>query len=75
MFCYKCNRIYPGEHVDDVIESHPDHNAAEGLDFPGVYVQTDFISPDEEQALANGFDGLDWDISQSGRRKQVTHIN
>lgn len=58
--------------MNNVIEAHPNHGGAVGMEFPGIYVETDFISTEEEKSLVNGFDGLDWDISQSGRRKQVS---
>lgn len=70
IFCYKCNRIYPSENVDDVINSHPEHNDQNGLNFPGIYVQTDFISKSEENDLIQSIDIFGWDVSQSGRRKQ-----
>lgn len=56
-----------------VIDSHPHHNQNEGIEFPGVYVEPEFISQSEENALMEGIDSLRWDISQSGRRKQVTN--
>lgn len=71
MFCYKCNRIYPGDDVFCIIEEHPNHDYKSGLEFPGVYIQPDFISFDEEKSLMNGIDAMNWDASQSGRRKQV----
>lgn len=58
-----------------MIGAHPEHGGAEGLAFPGIHVQTDFISAEEEKALTCGFDGLDWDTSQSGRRKQVAFVS
>ncbi|XP_031617536.1 alpha-ketoglutarate-dependent dioxygenase alkB homolog 4 [Contarinia nasturtii] len=71
VFCYKCNKIYVGHDVTATIESHvKDHDKQTGIDFPGVFVLPDFISPVEENALMKGIDGLPWDISQSGRRKQ-----
>lgn len=73
MFCYKCNRIYAGDDVSTVIAAHPEHNGDSGMEFPGIYIQTDFISPKEEKELMNGIDKLKWDASQSGRRKQVNN--
>lgn len=72
VFCYKCNKVYNGDDIKTTIESHPEHNEQAGFDFPGVFVLPDFISPVEENALMVGIDGLPWDISQSGRRKQVS---
>lgn len=71
MFCYKCDKIYPGHDVTATIESHPHHDKQTGVDFLGIYVLPDFIGPSEEIDLMTGIDSLPWDISQSGRRKQV----
>lgn len=71
VFCYKCNKIYPGDDVTSTIESHPHHDLFTGIDFQGIYVLPDFIEPSEELDLMTGIDSLPWDISQSGRRKQV----
>lgn len=69
--CYKCgDRIYRGDDVETILNEHPAHSN-EGLHFPGVYIQTDFISEQEEQLIMRGIDEMPWDISQSGRRKQV----
>lgn len=57
--------------MDAVIDQHPEHNHEEGIEFPGVHVQPDFITEEEEKNLMEGIDGMPWDISQSGRRKQV----
>lgn len=71
VFCYKCNKIYAGDEVNATIDSHPHHSNQVGIDFPGVFVLPDFISSDEENELMTGIDSLRWEISQSGRRKQV----
>lgn len=71
VFCYECNQIYPGDDVFRIIEEHPNHDNKSGLELPGVYIKPDFISFDEEKNLMNGIDGMSWDTSQSGRRKQV----
>lgn len=60
--------------MSSVIDSHPDHNQNEGIPFPGVYVGPEFMSQVEEHELMEGIDNLRWDISQSGRRKQVNPI-
>lgn len=74
VFCYKCNKIYVGHNITAIIESHPEHDKQSGLDFPGVFVLPEFISPNEKNALMIGIDSLPWDISQSGRRKQVSEL-
>lgn len=43
-----------------------------GIEFPGVFVMPDFLSPNEEKQLMTYIDSLQWDGSQSGRRKQVS---
>lgn len=75
VFCYKCNKIYVGDDVTITIESHPEHGTQTGINFPGLYVLPDFISPVEENALMTGIDSSSWEISQSGRRKQVRANN
>lgn len=74
VFCYKCNKIYPGDNVTETIAVHPEHDNEVGVDFLGVLVKPDFITFDEENALITGIDSLPWDVSQSGRRKQVSII-
>ncbi|XP_055713522.1 alpha-ketoglutarate-dependent dioxygenase alkB homolog 4 [Phlebotomus papatasi] len=68
VFCYKCEKLVPGWDVDEVLKDHDNHS--NGLDFPGIFVLPDFISESEEIGLMRGIDGMPWDISQSGRRKQ-----
>lgn len=45
------------------------------LSFPGVKIIQDFISEEEERDLMNSIDEVPWDLSQSGRRKQVKIID
>ncbi|XP_055683957.1 alpha-ketoglutarate-dependent dioxygenase alkB homolog 4 [Lutzomyia longipalpis] len=68
VFCYKCEKLIPGWDVDRVLEEHENHS--EGIDFPGILVLPDFITDSEEEELMCGIDGMPWDTSQSGRRKQ-----
>lgn len=72
VYCPKCDKIYPGQLAWDCSRILVEHEGGHtgGLAFPGLLVQLDFISEEEEQVLVNGFDGLPWDGSQSGRRKQ-----
>lgn len=72
VFCYKCNKIYAGSDVDAVINAHPDHDNESGTPFQGICVQTDFVTETEANQLMTGIDSMKWDISQSGRRKQVS---
>lgn len=42
----------------------------DGVNFPGIYVQLNFLSPAECNNVMQNVDAMPWDISQSGRRKQ-----
>jgi len=46
------------------------NKGGEEREFPGILVLRDFITLEEEAGLVAGLDGLPWDSSQSGRRKQ-----
>uniref|UniRef100_A0A182WHJ8 exodeoxyribonuclease III n=1 Tax=Anopheles minimus TaxID=112268 RepID=A0A182WHJ8_9DIPT len=73
VFCPRCNKIYPGWDWQKVLAEHadtPQHGGAQGENYPGVYIDLDFLSTAEEADLLQGLDELPWDISQSGRRKQ-----
>lgn len=72
VFCYKCNKIYAGEDESATIAAHPQHDQQIGIEFPGIFVLSEFITPDEEQRLVAGMDSEPWAASQSGRRKQVS---
>lgn len=54
-----------------VLEEHPQHDHRNSLELPGVIVVPNFITDKEALTLIEGIDSLKWDISQSGRRKQV----
>uniref|UniRef100_A0A1L8DFG9 Putative dna n6-methyl adenine demethylase n=1 Tax=Nyssomyia neivai TaxID=330878 RepID=A0A1L8DFG9_9DIPT len=68
VFCYKCEKLLPGWDVDEVLRNHENHTGGRG--FPGILVLPDFVTDAEESLLLRGIDGMPWDISQSGRRKQ-----
>lgn len=85
-FCYLCgDRAWPGSDVWRDHSNHHHGNRekentdgrmissvyVDGYPFPGVYVQLDFLSEDEEREMVAGCDELEWTLSQSGRRKQV----
>uniref|UniRef100_A0AAG5DCR2 Isopenicillin N synthase-like Fe(2+) 2OG dioxygenase domain-containing protein n=1 Tax=Anopheles atroparvus TaxID=41427 RepID=A0AAG5DCR2_ANOAO len=73
VYCPLCNKIYPGWDVEKILSEHeavPAHGGASGEDYPGVYIDLDFLSNEEERQLLHGLDELPWDVSQSGRRKQ-----
>lgn len=73
VFCPECNAIYPGWDASLVMKQHPDHQGVIGTPFIGVYIEKDFLSLAEEQALMKGIDEMPWQDSQSGRRKQVRY--
>lgn len=75
VFCPNCNALYKGWDVSEVQLQHPKHNAETGIPFTGVYVQTNFLTTAEEEALMKGVDEMPWQGSQSGRRKQVRILN
>lgn len=73
VFCPQCDMIYPWHMAKDcnrIVDEHQQGHGDEGIAFPGMMVKLDWISESEEQALMDGIDGLPWDTSQSGRRKQ-----
>ncbi|XP_017773547.1 PREDICTED: alpha-ketoglutarate-dependent dioxygenase alkB homolog 4 [Nicrophorus vespilloides] len=68
VYCPFCNKAWPGWNMDDY-KSHPEHKG-EPIEFPGVYINCEFLSNDEEKVLLDCVDSIPWDLSQSGRRKQ-----
>ncbi|XP_037808927.1 alpha-ketoglutarate-dependent dioxygenase alkB homolog 4 [Lucilia sericata] len=69
-WCIKCGCLYPGWNCQKVQTEHPQHNQAEGLALPGIYVKADFLTLTEGEEIMQRLDELPWCISQSGRRKQ-----
>uniref|UniRef100_A0A182PZD2 Isopenicillin N synthase-like Fe(2+) 2OG dioxygenase domain-containing protein n=1 Tax=Anopheles farauti TaxID=69004 RepID=A0A182PZD2_9DIPT len=73
VYCPRCNKIYPGWDWEKILSEHADtpmHGGTRGEEYPGVYIDLDFLSETEETNLLHGLDELPWDVSQSGRRKQ-----
>lgn len=73
VFCPLCSHVFPWlmtRDCNEVVAEHNQGHPCEGIKFPGLLVDLDWISPAEEQVLIDGFDSLPWDGSQSGRRKQ-----
>lgn len=68
VYCPYCNLCYPGEDINDY-KNHPNHQGT-SVPFHGIYVQENFLSIAEHDALMQGIDSMPWDLSQSGRRKQ-----
>ena len=74
IFCYKCNHIISSKnwntfHVD-TCDHCTVHNGSTAKRFNGVQIIPEFIDELEESELVNQLDLLEWDTSQSGRRKQ-----
>ncbi|XP_028138312.2 alpha-ketoglutarate-dependent dioxygenase alkB homolog 4 [Diabrotica virgifera virgifera] len=67
IYCYICNKAWPGWSPED--NSHGNHTG-ESIEYPGVFIQTNFLSKQEENDLLATIDSMTWDPSQSGRRKQ-----
>lgn len=68
VYCPYCDKAWPGWSQDSYKE-HPYHNG-NGINFPGVYIQLNFLTANESKSLTNDLDALPWETSQSGRRKQ-----
>ncbi|KAJ2952557.1 hypothetical protein O0L34_g6879 [Tuta absoluta] len=68
VYCPLCNKAWKGWDMD-LYKEHP-HHEGESIDFPGIYIQLDFLSDDEEEKFMKNIDEMPWDTSQSGRRKQ-----
>lgn len=68
VYCPFCNKAWSGWDLN-VFKQHPNHEG-DSIDYPGVFIQLDFISEEEEVDLMKNLDEMPWDISQSGRRKQ-----
>nr|CAD7399024.1 unnamed protein product [Timema cristinae] len=68
VYCPLCNKAWPGWDMN-VYKAHPDH-VGSSIEFQGVFIQLDFLTPLEEEILMKGIDSISWDLSQSGRRKQ-----
>lgn len=67
IYCPMCEKAWPGWNVNDNL--HP-HHKGQFIEFPGIYIHFNFLSPIEEVQLIERVDLLPWDLSQSGRRKQ-----
>lgn len=74
VFCYECEKVYAGDNVTAVANTHPVHGGQIGINFPGIYVIPNFITPEEEENLIAGIDSSPWEISQSGNSIQVMLI-
>lgn len=68
VYCPHCNKAWRGWDQNLYLQ-HPNHEG-DSIEYPGVYIQLDFISKNEEAKLMEHIDEMPWDTSQSGRRKQ-----
>ncbi|RZC33816.1 hypothetical protein BDFB_003819 [Asbolus verrucosus] len=68
VYCPHCDKAWPGWDPDEY-KKHPKHDG-EPLEYPGVHVKLEFLTPEEEHKLMEGIDRRPWSPSQSGRRKQ-----
>ncbi|CAG9783540.1 unnamed protein product [Diatraea saccharalis] len=68
VYCPFCNKAWQGWDLD-LYKQHPHHHG-QSIEYPGVFIQLDFINEREEIELMRNIDEMPWDISQSGRRKQ-----
>lgn len=68
VYCPFCNKAWKGWDLD-VYRQHPNHEG-DSIDYPGVFIQLDFLTENEEDDLMKHIDEMPWDTSQSGRRKQ-----
>lgn len=68
VFCPWCQKAWPGWDMN-LYRLHPNHSG-EPIDYPGIFIEMDWLSEEEEKQLIVGMDEMPWDVSQSGRRKQ-----
>ncbi|XP_035690677.1 alpha-ketoglutarate-dependent dioxygenase alkB homolog 4-like [Branchiostoma floridae] len=62
MYCNQCHKAW--RHMEG------SRCQTEEMDFPGVLVVEDFITPEEEADIVTVIEGTEWKVSQSGRKKQ-----
>lgn len=68
VYCPLCNKAWKGWDMD-LYKQHPNHEG-DSIEYPGIYIELDFLSEEEEKTLMAYIDETPWDASQSGRRKQ-----
>lgn len=68
VYCPYCEKAWPGWNFD-LYKKHPNHQGT-AIEFPGVYIKLDFLTPWEINSLINILEKIPWEASQSGRRKQ-----
>ncbi|XP_066293713.1 alpha-ketoglutarate-dependent dioxygenase alkB homolog 4-like isoform X2 [Branchiostoma lanceolatum] len=62
LYCNQCHKAW--RHIEG------SQCQTEEMDFPGVLVVEDFITPEEEADIVTVIEGAEWKMSQSGRKKQ-----
>ncbi|XP_019621387.1 PREDICTED: alpha-ketoglutarate-dependent dioxygenase alkB homolog 4-like [Branchiostoma belcheri] len=62
MYCHQCHKAW--RHTEGSLCQ------TEQIDFPGVLIVEDFITPEEETEIVTVIEGTEWKMSQSGRKKQ-----
>lgn len=67
IYCPICKLAWPGWNLHD--NFHPNHKG-QPIEYPGIFIQNDFLSCVEEKEVIESLDQMSWDLSQSGRRKQ-----
>lgn len=68
VYCPFCKKTWPGWELS-TYRQHPNHDG-DPLEYSGVFIDLEFLTVQEEQLLMAGIDSMQWDLSQSGRRKQ-----
>lgn len=68
LYCASCGKAWAEESTN-----HPDHMGT-SIDFPGIFLQRDFVTESEEKAIVEKIYQTPFVESQSGRRKQVQYF-
>ncbi|KAE9414975.1 hypothetical protein Angca_002874, partial [Angiostrongylus cantonensis] len=72
--CFRCPTLTSTASIEDIItaslSSNSPQHACDVIFIDGIMIVPDFLSESEENILLEMIDGVDWMLSQSGRRKQ-----
>lgn len=68
VYCPLCNKAWKGWDMS-LYKEHPNHTG-DSIDYPGIFIEFDFLSEEDENIFMKNIDEIPWDTSQSGRRKQ-----
>jgi len=70
-YCVDCDVAFSGKELIGICpKGNCNSNSNDNIPFIGIKVIRDFVSEVEEAELMTSLDSLNWDTSQSGRRKQ-----